>query len=206
MYWVLTHKHQVEHIEYIRPYRVRLSHSYNDLFSYFVLDSLTKLNSHKNRSRLRCNEFPKIGCKLNGTKEEWKDGRGIILYKRRAAGSGKPIFLRSRRIFFWMSVSGGGSSDGSWWRRAFPGECPPPPGFGWDLRMKPPFWPSLRILFRTPSTTLWEYWVHKTSGKRDEHGTARERVNDCENAEIDIRKTPRCPPRASPQTPAGGSV
>lgn len=61
----------------------------------------------------------------------------IIPYKRRAAGSGKPI-SRSRRIFFWMSVSGGGGgSDGS--DGAYPGECPPPPlGFGWDLRLESP--------------------------------------------------------------------
>lgn len=60
----------------------------------------------------------------------------IIPYKRRAAGSGKSI-SRSRRIFFWMSVSGGGGSDGS--DGAYPGECPPPPlGFGWDLRLESP--------------------------------------------------------------------
>jgi len=42
----------------------------------------------------------------------------------------------------------------------------------------PPFRLPLRTLFRTPSTTLWEYWERETSGKRDERGTVRERVND----------------------------
>lgn len=97
-----------------------------------------------------------------------------------------------------VAVVGGG---------AFPGECPPPPGFGWDLRMKSPFQPSLRTLFRTPSTTLyWQYWERETSGKRDERGTARERVNDWENAGRSIFERPPGAPRASPRTPAGAAA
>lgn len=84
---------------------------------------------------------------------------------------------------------------------AFPGECPLPPGFSWDLRMKPPFWRPLRILFRTPSTILWEYWERETSGKRDEHGTARERVNDWENAGRSIFERPPGAPPSIPPNP-----
>lgn len=102
-----------------------------------------------------------------------------------------------------VAVVGGG---------AFPGECPLPPGFSWDLRMKPPFWPpppSPHPVPRTPSTILWEYWE---SVKRVGRGTSME-LHEREWMTGRTRgdrysKDPPVPPslRASPRTPAGGSV
>lgn len=140
-------------------------------------------------------------------REDWKGEWEIIPCKRRAAGSGKPISLRSRRIFFWMSVSGGGSG-GSWWR-CVPWWMPSSPG----LWLGPPDEVPLSAPSPHPVPHPFHYSVLAVLGARNEweEGRAwnctRESEWLGERGEIDIRKTPRCPPSIPPNPGRrGGSV
>lgn len=96
-----------------------------------------------------------------------------------------------------MSVSGS-SSASSWWRR--PGECPPPPGFGWDRRAKLPSALPLFRLFRLfPLHSPGGCWVRAKRVVRGIWRCTEERVNDWENAGRSIFERP--PPLQIPPSP-----
>lgn len=97
------------------------------------------------------------------------------------------------------------------WRRArsLSGECPPPPGFGWDLRVKLPS--SVLSPCSPPSCSAPLPLFGSTRGaKHGGEGNAKlhEREWMTERTrEIDIRKTPGAPSLSRPfWTPAGGPV